>query len=261
MVAYQFFKYMLPFLFFIFSPGWAQPPNKAKVLTGQITNTQFNVSGIHITNKSTSKNTITDNKGQFEILVHQNDSLIFNGISYKNKLLVVNDSIYHQNHITVKLKERVTELKEVTIASHNLSGNLESDLLKIPFQKPRSAKDIGLPVYEGIQQEHIPTLLETFNYGLITSINLEALQKHINGYYKRLKGKRKWGHDTKLAEDVIYFYKKDFLSNTYNIPPDQVLTFVYFCMLTDKNFSSNFRNKNHELILKVFKQKSQQFYK
>lgn len=259
MVAYQFFKYMLPFLFLIFSQGWAQPSNKAKVLTGRITNAQFNVSGIHIINKNSSKNTITDNNGQFEILVHQNDSLVFNGISYKNKLLVINDSIYHQNYITVKLKERVTELKEVTIGSHNLSGNLEKDISKIPYQKQRTAKDIGLPVYEGIPQERIPTLLETFNYGL--SINLEALQKHINGYYKRLKGKRKWDADTKLAEDVIYFYKKDFFLNTYNIPTDQVLTFIYFCMLTDKNFTSNFRNKNHELILKVFKHKSKLFYK
>ncbi|MEZ4880769.1 MAG: carboxypeptidase-like regulatory domain-containing protein [Flavobacteriaceae bacterium] len=193
--------------------GVFQLSAQQKSLQGKITN-EADIEGIHVMNLASRFNTITDENGHFSINVKPLDTLLFSSIKYIPEKVVVTEAIFEKGIITVMLSELVNELDEVFLKP-NLSGNIAADLKKIKTEKPINFDDVGIPGFKGEPKEKIVPM-----YFAVTplSVNLEALYKHISGYYKDLKTRRKWEYENNAVAKMLNYYTLSFFTTTFGIP-------------------------------------------
>ncbi len=237
--------YILLFCFFASLQITAQE----KSLQGKITN-DADIEGIHVLNTSSRYNTITNENGHFSIDVKPQDTLIFSSIKYMPEKVVVTDAIFEKGVITVKLTELVNELDEVFLEP-DLSGNIAADLKKIKTEKPINFDDVGIPGFKGKPEEKIVPM-----YFAVTplSVNLEALYKHISGYYKELKIRRKWEYENNAVAQILNYYTLPFFTTTYGIPENRVYDFLLFCAETTQ-IENDFKKEHYGSVLLVFEEK------
>jgi hypothetical protein len=94
--------------------------------------------------------------------------------------------------------------------------------------------------------------------GLITAVDIEAMYKHISGYYKKLRVQRKWEGQHGDANRIISFYTIAFFTEAYKIPENRIYDFMIFCIETTE-LQSDFKNENYAGVLAVFTEKSKEY--
>lgn len=219
-------------------------------LKGKITN-YFDVEGIHVLNNTTKYNTVTNKNGEFVIRVKLHDTLLFSSVKYEIQELVITEEVYLQKTMEIQLTEIINELDEVMIGN-TLTGNLATDLKNIKVDETFNFDDVGIPGFKGKPQEKIVPLAAA---AFPLSVNIEALYKHIGGYYKKLKIKRKWTNQNATVALIIDFYGFDFFEEAFSVPNNRLFDFLLFCMETS-TLNSDFNRQNYAGVLDVFTQKS-----
>ncbi|MDC8000769.1 hypothetical protein POV26_06955 [Aequorivita todarodis] len=219
-------------------------------MQGKITN-QLDIEGVHVLNTSSRLNTITDENGHFTIKVKPLDTLLFSSIKYMPEKVAVTEGVFEKGVITVRLTELVNELDEVFLQP-NLSGNIAADLKKIKTEKPINFDDVGIPGFKGKPEEKIVPL-----YFAVTplSVNLEALYKHISGYYKDLKTRRKWEYENNAVAKMLNYYTVPYFMTTYGIPENRVYDFLLFCAETTA-IESDFKKEHYGSVLLILDEKA-----
>lgn len=226
-----------------------------KSLQGKITNST-DIEAIHILNTSSRYNTISNENGHFSIEVKMLDTLLFSSIKYMPEKVVVTDAIFIKGVITVQLTELVNELDEVILAP-DLSGNIGADLKKIKTEKPINFDDVGISGFKGKPEEKIVPM-----YFAVTplSVNLEALYKHISGYYKELKIRRKWEYENNAVAQILNYYTLPFFTTTFGIPENRVYDFLLFCAETTQ-IESDFKKEKYGSVLLILDKKAKIYAK
>jgi len=105
-------------------------------IIGRVINDSISVESIHIINKNTKKGTISNQYGVFKIPVALNDTLIFEGIQFKKKELVITAQMLKIKSVEITLTQNINKLQTVEIKNVNLSGKLFNDAKKV--KKPIS---------------------------------------------------------------------------------------------------------------------------
>ncbi|NQY06825.1 MAG: carboxypeptidase-like regulatory domain-containing protein [Flavobacteriaceae bacterium] len=228
--------------------------SQEKELKGKIINGE-NLEGIHILNTRAKKFTITNEKGEFYIDAQLNDTIYFNSLVYKTQGFQVTQQMIDNEAIAVALEEDVNQLKEVTVG-RKLTGNINEDIKQVTIKDTINFADVGIPGFEGVPEEKIVPVVPSIGFGAV--MDIEALYKHITGYYKKLKLGRKWDKQDKTIIKVYDLYGHDFFLDTYAINEEKIYEFLLACVEEDA-FVENFKNENYELILKVFKAQSVNF--
>ena len=123
------------------------------LLEGRVTNPD-EVENIHVLNTTSRYNSITDQEGKFIIEARRYDTLVFSGIKYFSKKVVVTDKMYAQKHLTVSLIILLNELDEVFLGN-TLSGDLLKDVESINTNEDFNFDDVGIPGFKGERQEKI----------------------------------------------------------------------------------------------------------
>jgi len=82
---------------------------------------------IHVLNKNSTQGTITDQFGRFQIKAMVSDTLIVSGIQFYYQEVVITEDHITNKTIPVHLLQRINELDEITLKSHQLSGFLQLD--------------------------------------------------------------------------------------------------------------------------------------
>ncbi len=234
-------KYFL-FLVVVFSSHLAL--SQQITLSGKVLNKADN-SGIHVLNRTTNYSTITNQNGAFVIDVSLQDTLYFSSLRYSLKEVIVDSDIYNSKVLNVELLDRVNELDEVVVGNQ-LSGDLLNDLKGIDVKKDLNFYDVGIPGFRGVREEKIAPVVP--GLGTFTSVDVEAIYKHLSGYYKKLRIKRKWEAQNIAATQLIAYYTADFYVEAFNIPKNRLYDFMLYCMETTQ-IQSNFLNKNYAGVL------------
>lgn len=245
-------KAFLSVLCCFFAVSWATA--QEKLLKGKITNSA-DIEGIHILNRTSRFNTITDSEGNFEIYANRGDTLFISSVTYIPEKLVISKEIYEKELLELRLTKLVNELDEVYLGP-KLTGNLETDLKNIKTEKPINFDDVGIPGYKGEPQERIPNLIGQVITPL--SLDIEGLYKHINGYYKTLRTKRKWERQNRTVVRMINFYTSDFFEEAYQIPEHRLYDFLLFCIETSE-VQSDFDKENYSGVLTTYKEKGAEY--
>lgn len=219
-------------------------------LEGRVINPD-EVENIHVLNTTSRYNAITDQEGKFTIQAKRYDTLVFSGIKYFSKKVVVTDKMYAQKHLTVSLIILLNELDEVFLGN-TLSGDLLKDVGAINTNKNFNFDDVGIPGFKGKPQEKIPDLVGQVITPLF--VDVEALYKHITGYYKALKKMRKWRSEDYIATEILTYYTASFFLDAYGVPENRTYDFIMLCIETSA-IEKDFKIKNYNGVLTIFKEK------
>lgn len=225
-----------------------------KKIDGKITNSK-DVEGIHILNRSSRFNTITNFEGAFQIRANANDTLLVSSISYMPELIIVTQEIYDAGFISISLSELVNELDEVQLGPR-LSGNITHDIKNIKIIDTLNFDDVGIPGFKGKPEEKIVPIVP--GVGLLTAVDVEALYKHLSGYYRKLRLKRKWESENVLVARMIHYYTPQFFEEAYEVPEERLYDFLLFCIETTP-LKKNFEAENFAMVLANFKEKSEEY--
>lgn len=114
---------------------------KAKIVSVSDSN---GISGVTIINKTTSKTTVSDENGSFELMVQPYDLLFFSHISYESRKIEVDAVWLAATHKQISLTERTKEIEAVFITGYQLTGYLEIDTKLIPVNENRRFNIAGL---------------------------------------------------------------------------------------------------------------------
>ena len=219
-------------------------------LEGKVTNA-FDIEGIHILNKTSKYNTVTNEFGEFVIRIQVQDTIIFSSIKYQIKELIITEDIYHKKKININLNELVNELDEVLIGN-TLTGDLFTDLKNIKVEETFNFDDVGIPGFKGEPEEKIVPLAAA---AFPLNVNIEALYKHIGGYYKKLKIQRKWTKENLTVAEIIDYYGFKFFEDAYRIPNNKLYDFLLFCIETT-TLNLDYNRQNFAGVLQIFNEKS-----
>jgi len=225
-----------------------------KNISGKITNDK-EVEGIHILNTTSRYNAITDQNGNFSITVNKKDTLLFSSVNFFPEKIVITEEIIENGIITITLKELLNELDEVFLG-HQLSGNIQKDLENINTKKPFNFDDVGIPGFKGKPEEKIVPIVPYL--GLATAVDLEAMYKHLSGYYKKLRLKRKWDGQNNTTSHIINFYTPTFFYEAFKIPENRLYDFILFCIETT-SLQDDYDRENFVSVLQIFKTKSAEY--
>ena len=219
-------------------------------LEGKVTNA-FDIEGIHILNKTSKYNTVTNKFGEFVIRIQVQDTIIFSSIKYQIKELIITEDIYHKKKININLNELVNELDEVLIGN-TLTGDLFTDLKNIKVEETFNFDNVGIPGFKGEPEEKIVPLAAA---AFPLNVNIEALYKHIGGYYKKLKIQRKWTNENLTVVEIMDYYGFNFFEDAYRIPNNKLYDFLLFCIETT-TLNSDYNRQNFAGVLQIFNEKS-----
>jgi hypothetical protein len=224
------------------------------VLHGKITNKK-DVEGIHVLNLSSRFNSVTDLYGNFSITVKKNDTLLFSSVQYDPLQVEITEEVFEKSLLIVTLQELVNELDEVLLGP-DLSGNLQTDVEKIEVKDPITHKDLGIPGFEGVPEEKIVPLSTAIT---LTSVNIEAVYKHITGYYRKLRMQRKWDAENMAVATLLSYYGSDFMKDVFGISKDRTYDFVLFCVETT-NIEQDFSEGRYNEVLTAFRNKAPEYH-
>jgi hypothetical protein len=219
-------------------------------LEGKVTNA-FDIEGIHILNKTSKYNTVTNEFGEFVIRIQVQDTIIFSSIKYQIKELIITEDIYYKKKININLNELVNELDEVLIGN-TLTGDLFTDLKNIKVEETFNFDNVGIPGFKGEPEEKIVPLAAA---AFPLNVNIEALYKHIGGYYKKLKIQRKWTKENLTVAEIIDYYGFKFFEDAYRIPNNKLYDFLLFCIETT-TLNLDYNRQNFAGVLQIFNEKS-----
>lgn len=223
----------------------AQIASRGKI-AGKVVNDSITVEGVHVINKTSKKNTITDQKGFFEILAQQNDTIVFSAVQFKIKEIIIDEKIMNSGYLEVEMEVRVEELDEVTLYNP-LSGDPAMDLKNSGVEKQLNFYDLGIPG----STKNPPTkserrLLEAselkLSWGLLTTIPLNPILNAISGRTKMLKKRVK----LESAEAFLEQIKEQFepiLIDVYGLEKGESYRFFYYCSLAE-DYQVKCRNAN-----------------
>ena len=226
-----------------------------KLLKGRISHPNLVVAGIHVINADRGLAEITDIDGNFEISVAIGEELIFSGVQYKKRALIISPEIFALDEVTVYLEAFINELDEVVVKPHNLSGSLSSDLNNVKEQI--NFDDVGIPGYKGVRKEKIVSgkslILSTLLLPISGGINIDALYKHLSGYYKKLKKRRKLDAQFETVFSIIKFYGVYFFEENYALEQEEVYDFVLGCS-ENSQLIDYYKKDMHEQVVQVFEE-------
>lgn len=246
-------KKLLLLLFVISSSAiFAQEIDRTKVAGKISVPNGDDAEGINVYNISSQKGTVTNADGTFEIEVAENDRVQITALQYQSFTVVIDKGIVEQKRINIFMNPAINQLDEVVVRPYDLSGNINVDVKRIKTEKPINFDDVGIPGFKGAPKEKIVPL-----YFTVTplSVNLESLYKHISGYYKNLKKRRKWDYENNAVAEIINYYTIPFFNTTYGIPENNVYDFLLFCTETTQ-IESDFNKEKYGSVLLVFEEKS-----
>ncbi len=121
---------VITLLLFTVSPLFAQENTQ---LTGSISAPDLDGASVHVINTTQQTGTVNSESGSYQILVRENDELLFSSIQYKNLTILITSEIINSGILNIKLEEDLNVLAEVNISNINLTGNINTDIAQIPI--------------------------------------------------------------------------------------------------------------------------------
>lgn len=234
-----------------------------KLLNGKVSHPNLVLAGIHVINADRGLAEITDIDGNFEISVAIGEKLIFSGVQYQKRALEISPEIFALEQITVYLEAFINELDEVVVKRHNLSGSLSSDLSNVKGQI--NFDDVGIPGYKGVRKEKIVSgkslILSTLLLPISGGINIDAVYKHLSGYYKKLKKRRALDAQFEMVFSIIKFYGIYFFEENYGLEQGEIYDFVLGCS-ENSRLIEYYKKNMHEQVVQTFEEyKTKQYEK
>ena len=228
-----------------------------KIIEGYIrNNNNFSIEGIHVLNNSNGEATITNPDGMFKIKARLNDEIIFSGIQFARKKIILNKELFDSVLLNVWLDEFVNELDEVIVNSSGLSGNILDDLRNSGISEQYNFDDFGIPGFKGIKKERILSTKEVATRFLLMPLtggmDIEFLYNAISGYYDLRRKEIEYKNQLYITDQIIIFYGKKYFIDEFSLDENKIHEFVSSAV-QNYPLNQNFKAGNHSLVLEYLK--------
>lgn len=221
--------------------------------------------GITIFNSSTKKGAVSNEIGEFDLLVGENDSIKVRALEYQDFDFTINSDILTSRKVTIFLLEEINKLDEIIVSTRKLTGNFQTDVEitnrftekkdVIYFGAKRNAELTTIKNVE-VDKMHYPkqTLVDGLNIVNVVDQLLIPL------FRSEVKNKKEAGIPEVPVKAIKYYLASNFLINNFNIPEHRVEEFVRF--VEDDTFDFKLLNYGNEIeLLEILNQKSKTFLK
>lgn len=226
---------------------------KFKLLQGQVRHPELSVAQIHVVNSSRGNAEVTDVDGKFEISIKVGERLRFSGVQFKSQEIEISETIFEAAQVTIYLEAKINQLDEVIVKPHRLSGNLSQDVKEV--EAPINFHDVGIPGFRGQRKERIvpgkSLILSALLLPISGGVNLDAVYKHLSGYYKSLKKKRQLDVKFGAIYEMIRFYGVLYFTESLNLDMEQVYDFVLACA-ENTPIIEEYKKGRHDRVLAHF---------
>ena len=117
------------------------------LLKGKVKNdsTDEFMSSVHVLNLSSVEGVITNTNGEFEIAVQAQDTLYFSYLGFKPLKVPVSNDMIKFGAPVFRLTQLSFALEEVILRPYQLTGYLDIDVRKVPFNPAGRSNIPGLP--------------------------------------------------------------------------------------------------------------------
>ncbi|WP_353778815.1 carboxypeptidase-like regulatory domain-containing protein [Winogradskyella sp. 3972H.M.0a.05] len=258
-------------LFLAFSFAGVSQQEERTLIKGRVVVETDELEGITVFNSSSNRGTTTDEKGEFEIRVKENDVLEFGALQFQDFSATISKDVVLSKRMTVYLIEEVNKLDEVVILPYELSGELNIDIESVrTFNPDMNAIYFGIKHSDEYEfSDDYKTSVENIamhsqSQPIITNgLNVGNL---IGAMIKPLFGKKKGKEQKKYDVPAVpvnrlkEYYSAKFLTDNFNIPEDKIDDFVAYAESNGLDYSLLQAGKEIE-FLEFLSQKSQLFLK
>ena len=212
------------------------------------------IAGITIFNASANLGTITNEKGEFVLLLGLNDLIEVSALQYLNISFRVNQDIIKSKSMKIFLIEEINKLDEVVVFSKSLTGNLSTDMeSKEPFKPKLDVLYFSIKnKYEFEFQDDNKTKVKNIAMNserqtMINGLNIVNVvdQLLLPLFRSGVKNKKEVGVPEVPVESIKYYFGSKFLVEHFNIPEHRVEEFMRF--VETENFDFSLLNYGREM--------------
>lgn len=208
-----------------------------QALRGKVLYRGSNVPNENVINATAETATITNEDGEFFIMVKEGDQLVFTAVNYQLEVVEITSEILRNNRLVVEVTEKVTELDEVVVSPENQQKFLE--------MQNDEFKGFEYEVDRGTEVENIA--MSRAERGMRDGINFVNVFKLL---YKSLAKKKDDDGKTvplKVSEILRQVYDDEFFVVDLKLPQDKIDAFLIYC--DDKVPSNTLLQKENEFQL------------
>ena len=213
------------FLFFLVFSVQFCFSQQEKIINGKVVVKDAKVSDIRVINLSNEKETITNRKGEFSILVKPDDLLVFSAdyLDYMRKIVEQDD--FDSGFITIQMTSKINKLDEVVVK--NYSG----------------VNAVALGILSKPAKEYTPAERRLFG---ATSSPVDALINYLSGRTKMLEKGVEIEKREFMLEKLDGLYPDEFYLQNLGIEKERIKGFHYF-LVEDSRFPEALDAKNKML--------------
>ncbi|MDV7188077.1 carboxypeptidase-like regulatory domain-containing protein [Lutibacter sp. TH_r2] len=251
------------FLFLFFSINTFSQESKLVEIEGIITSSNKAISNIHIVNLTKGFGAISDDDGNFKLMVETNDEILFSSIQYETKRIIINKTYFKSKLITVKLTPAVTILDEVFL--HGLSGNLTADISQVPIDTiPKANFTFDKQDIYRFKKSYTTHYDKTPNSLAFTDPTF--MGGGIGGsasipdfrLIKEQRLKRMLKKKMSFSQRLISEFGMDFFLKDLKINKDSIELFINFC--ENKNLFSVYESNQKLKAIEILTEQRKKFY-
>lgn len=225
-------------------------------ISGKIISSNNAVGNVHIVNQNTKLGTVSNDNGEFEMMVSLNDTLLFSSIEYERKEISITGNFLKYKKIVVELMPSVNELNEVFI--EGLTGSLHYDLNKVPldtvpkhsfFLKPGDLKKMLPPDLHG--SEKAPYV--GFFPPIPGSVSIPDAR-----YEAEQRLKREIARKKQFPSKIIKQFGLVYFTDKLHIPEEKIDHFLAYC--EDRNIIDSFYKNNLLEVIQILREESKNYH-
>ena len=205
--------------------------NDSCELKGQINGYVSNLEGIYVINLKTEQVVFTDENGNFTVKANVGDVLVFSGLQFKRKEVILSAEDFEKNPFDVHLIAMVNELNEVVV--RNYSGINAASLGIIPFDQKK---------YTPAERKYATAASYKMNpQGLDPILNL------ISGRTAMLKKEMAVEKKESYIAQLEKMFDQNHFVNRLHLPLDYVKGFKFY-VVDNQKFTKILEMKNKTTI-------------
>lgn len=189
-----------------------------KSLHGQVTNKSLAIESGYVMNINAKSRTFIGPGGLFDILAQPKDTLLFTGLAFQSKKIVLTEKDLSQVLFSVSLDLVSNELKEVLVRKD----------LKVKSLDDNSQKYVDMQFEDDKQSTAKNTVMysdQTIKYGM----DFVRIFKDVKKLLSKNNEKEEVISDIAFVEYSKANFKPDFFTKTLGLKPDEVDLFLMYC--------------------------------
>ncbi len=218
------------------------------LLRGKVMYRDSNVINENVLNITAELATITNENGEFEIMVALGDELVFTAVNYKITAILVSQEILDNNRLVVSVDEKVTALEEVVVGPENTEKflALKNDRFKgYDYEIDRSTEVDNIAEAGSVQG-----MQNGLNFANIFRLLFQNKDKENKGTLPTLK----------LSEVIRQLYEDSFFIDDLQLKATQIEPFLYY-LDAQPTPRSLFKKENEFQLIDFLVNESQIFLK